>query len=211
MKTISKFIASSAAMLGLLAGASAHAEVFDYTLSGGQGLTDYGVGTAPGQVPYSAQLTVDTTAGTGSLVGDGGAINVSFTGNFSGFMGGSSPMNMYDIAINPASSIMYQGNSYSLVNTGAAHPDMLEFMGSSINLWAEWSAAGCNSCSLLGDTIGNISSSSGGMTSSGGTTSSGGMTSSGGTSVPEPGMVGLMGLGMVALMVRRRKAAAVFA
>lgn len=54
-------------------------------------------------------------------------------------------------------------------------------------------------------TSGGTSTSSGGETTSGGTTSS----SSGGTDVPEPGMLGMMGLGLLGLAyARRRKARA---
>ena len=99
-------------------------------------------------------------------------------------------MNMYNISVLPGSAITYQGNSYGLYSAG--HQEMLKFMGSSINLWAEWQSASCPACAILGDTVGNISSSS----------------TSGGTAVPEPGMVGLMGLGVMALAFRRRIAAA---
>lgn len=179
---------SAAAICAVAASSSAYADVYSYTESGGTGLSIADVGAAPGQAPYAATLTVDTSAGTGSLVGND--VNVSFSGDFSGFTGGSSPSNMYNISILPGSSVTYQGNSYS--ETGG-HQDMLTFLGTSINLWARWQSASCPSCAILGDTVGNISSSS----------------TSGGTSVPEPGMVGLMGLGVMALAFRRRFAAAV--
>jgi hypothetical protein len=61
-------------------------------------------------------------------------------------------------------------------------------------------------------TSGGSSTSSGGSTTSGGSsTSSGGTSSSssGGTDVPEPGMLGMMGLGLLGLAyARRRKARA---
>lgn len=181
-----------------MAGTSANAEIFDYTMSGNTGMTIVNVGTLPGQQPFTGDLQVNTTTGTGTFTGDGGAINIAFTGNFAGFMGGASPMSMYNIAIDPSSSINFGGHTYSLINPDASHPDMLEMEGSYIKLWAEWSAPGCASCQILGDINGGISSSSGG-------------TSSGGTAVPEPGMVGLMGLGVVAMMLRRRKTAVAFA
>ena len=178
---------SAAAVCAVAASSSAYADVYTYTESGGSGLTTFGVGPAPGQGPFNATLTVDTAAGTGSLVGSD--VNVDFSGNFAGFMGGASPMDMYNISILPGSSLSYQGNSYTLDPAG--HQPMLEFLGSSINLWAEWLSPSCPGCAALGDTVGNITSSS----------------TSGGTSVPEPGMVGLMGLGVVALAFRRRIAA----
>ena len=190
-------------MLGLMAGTSANAEIFDYTMSGNTGMTIANVGTLPGQQPFTGDLQINTTTGTGTFTGDGGAIKIAFTGNFAGFMGGASPMNMYSIAIDPSSTISFGGHTYSLVNPDSSHPDMLEFEGSYIKLWAEWSAPGCASCQTLGDINGGISSSSGGTTSGG--------TTSGGTAVPEPGMVGLIGLGVVAMMLRRRKTAVAFA
>ena len=178
---------SAAAVCAVAASSSAFADVYSYTESGGSGLTIANVGVAPGQAPFGATLSLNTATGTGSLVGND--VNINFTGNFAGFTGGASPMGMYNIAIQPGSAITYNGNSYGLDTTG--HQDMLKFMGSSINLWAEWQSASCPACAILGDTVGNISSSS----------------TSGGTAVPEPGMVGLMGLGVMALAFRRRIAA----
>jgi len=182
---------SAAAFCAVAASSNAYADVYTYTENGGEGLTIANVGIAPNQGPFSATLQVDTATGTGSLVGND--VNIDFTGNFAGFTGGASPTSMYNISILPGSSISYQGNNYTLDPNG--HQDMLKFMGSSINLWAEWQSATCPACAILGDTVGNISSSS----------------SSGGTAVPEPGMVGLMGLGVMALAFRRRIAAAVAA
>lgn len=189
MKRISRTALASLATLALLTiGGTAHADVYTYTESGSPGLQTYGVGAAPGQVPFNATLTVDTAAGTGSLVGDSGAINIDFTGNFAGFMGGATPMNMYNISIDPASSISLSGHNY-VFDAAGGHQPMLEFLGKTINLWAVWNAPGCASCSLLGDTVSNITSSS-----------------TGGTAVPEPGVAGLIGLGVLALAFRRRQA-----
>ena len=55
-------------------------------------------------------------------------------------------------------------------------------------------------------TSGGTTTSSGGSTTSGGTTTSGGSTStSGGTAVPEPGVLGLFGLGLLGLGLARRR------
>ncbi len=176
-----------AAGLAVAVAAPAQATIYDYTMAGNSGLTIANVGVLPGQPPFTGNLLIDTAAGTGTLTGDNGAININFTGNFAGFMGGAAPMNMYNVVINPASSITVGGHTYSLVAPASTHPDMVEFMGSYINLWAEWSSPGCSTCKILGDTIGNITG--------------------GGTPVPEPGMVGLMALGVAGLAWQRRRKA----
>ena len=171
--------------LAMAAAAPAHATIYDYTLAGNNGLTVANVGVLAGQPAFTGNVQIDTTAGTGTFTGDNGAINISFTGNFSSFMGGASPMSMYNIVIDPTSSISFGGHTYTLVSPTSSHPDMLEFQTTAINLWAEWAASGCASCKILGDTTGNITG--------------------GGTPVPEPGMVGLMGLGVAALVWQRRR------
>lgn len=50
---------------------------------------------------------------------------------------------------------------------------------------------------------GGTSTSSGGTAK--GSTSSGGLTSTGGTDVPEPGMLGMMGLGFIGMAAARRR------
>lgn len=178
--------ASAAAISALVTASSAQAAVYSYSESGGEGLTFFNVGPATPQNPFSATFTVDTSTGKCSVIGSG--VDVTFTGNFSAFTGGSSPSGTYNVTIDPTSNIVYNGNTYTLVAT-PTHADMIIFQGSSINLWGEWAATGCGSCQNLGDTVGNISSSS-----------------TGGTAVPEPGMVGLMGLGVLGLAFRRRLA-----
>lgn len=183
--------ASAAAICALAAASNAHADVYQYTETGGPGLTIANVGVAPGQGTLNGTLTVDTAAGTGSLVGtagNGNSFDINFTGHFGSFTGGASPLSSFMIMIQPGSDIVYGGKTYSLVDTGASHPDMLNFeTGKAIRLWAEWQDTGCASCKVLGDLVGTISS--------------------GGTPVPEPGMVGLMGLGVLGLAFRRRIAA----
>lgn len=67
---------------------------------------------------------------------------------------------------------------------------------------------GAGMCGSTSSTTGGTTTTSGGTTTTSGgttTTSGGTTTSSGGTSVPEPGMVGMMGLSLVALGVARRR------
>jgi hypothetical protein len=92
---------------------------------------------------------------------------------------------MFDIAITPASSLSYLGNTYRVAS---GHQPMLELFGDNINLWAVWNVPGCHNCPVLGDVLKNVSSSS-----------------TGGTQVPEPGMIGLLGIGAAALVWRRRR------
>jgi hypothetical protein len=150
---------------------SAHAAVYSYNLTGGSG---HSVG--------NSVLSIDTTAGTGSVVG--AAINAVFSGDFSTFTGGTAPTGMFNIALTPASTITYNGKTYTPLFTG--HQEMLDLFGTSVNLWATWSTP--TSTVTLGDYVKNISSSS-----------------TGGTSVPEPGMLGLMALGVIALGLSRRR------
>ncbi|MBS0254452.1 MAG: PEP-CTERM sorting domain-containing protein [Proteobacteria bacterium] len=103
---------------------------------------------------------------------------------------------MFNISLTPGSTLSYGGATYTPT---AGHQPMLELMGNNINLWAVWSAAGCASCATLGDTLKNIDPTGYTHTPAGG--------SSGGVAVPEPGMVGLMGLGVAALVARRRRGA----
>lgn len=178
-------VAAVIAGAGMLAAAgTAQAAVYSYGLTGGEGFTIFGVGTAPNQPNTDGTLKIDTTAGTGSVIGS--AINAAFTGDFSTFTGGPAPSGMFNITLSPTSTLSYLGQTYT---PDARHQPMLELFGNSINLWAVWTAPGCVNVATLGDTLKNISSSS-----------------TGGTSVPEPGMVGLMGLGAAALVVRRRRA-----
>jgi uncharacterized membrane protein len=64
--------------------------------------------------------------------------------------------------------------------------------------WTKW----CSSTTSGGSTTTSGGSTSGGSTSGGST--SGGSTS-GGTPVPEPGMLGMMGLGFIGLAAARRR------
>lgn len=161
----------------------ANAATYSYTLEGGRGFTINNVGTASNQSNTDGVLTIDTATGLGTVIG--AAMNVAFSGDFSSFTGGAAPQGMFNITISPTSTLTYQGNDY---NVAAAHQPMLKLMGNSINLWAVWKSPTCAKCLPLGDTVKNITSSS-----------------SGGTAVPEPGMLGLFGLGAAAVVFGRRR------
>lgn len=141
-------------------------------------------------------LSIDTSAGTGSLKGSD--INATFTGDFTSFAGGFDlPDFMANITIDPNSTRIYRGGTYSLA---PGHQPMLKTgsfaytnaPANAVNLWATWSNPGCANCSPLGDY---------------GVTAVSSSTSSGGAAVPEPGMIGLFGLGLVGLVLGRRHGA----
>ena len=78
--------------------------------------------------------------------------------------------------------------------------------GSSSSSSTTSSSTGGTTTSSGGTTTSSTSSSTGGTTTSGGTsTSSGGTSSSGGTAVPEPGVLGMMGLSLAALGFARSR------
>ncbi|MBS0253679.1 MAG: PEP-CTERM sorting domain-containing protein [Proteobacteria bacterium] len=94
----------------------------------------------------------------------------------------------------PATSTITAGGVTYYANQG--HQQMLEVFSNSINLWSYWGSAACPSCAQQGDQVFGLSGSYS-HTPAGG--------SSGGTAVPEPGMLGLMGLGAAAMAFRRRR------
>ena len=78
--------------------------------------------------------------------------------------------------------------AYKRFKTGAVTGDPFSVM-----LWSYWGPAGCDKCTNIGDYVYKAVSWQ--------TVPS----SSGGTSVPEPGMVGLMGLGVMGMAFARRR------
>lgn len=188
MSKISRTMMACAAALCAFSVTNANATIYTYTLSGGTGLAFINSGKAPNQATFAGTLVVDTRRGTGTFTG--GGVDASFTGDFSRFVGGARPTAMFDINISSSSSITYANKTYRVIN---AHQPMLDFETTAVNLWAVWAVSGCPSCAQLGDTVVNISGYS---------------VSDEDTPVPEPGVVGLVGLGAAALWLRRRKLAA---
>ena len=139
-----------------------------------------------------AVMTINTATASGSMIGSG--IDATFSGaGLASFAGGFNlPSFMTNISIDPSSTRVVGGVTYS-PNTN--HQQMLETGAAAggsnvVNLWSYWGLPACPSCSnLLGDYLVTAVSSS-----------------SGGTAVPEPGMIGLFGLGAAGLLVSRRRA-----
>jgi len=135
-------------------------------------------------------MTIDTTAMIGTLIGSN--INATFSGaGLATFAGGFNlPSFMTNISISPTSTRTVSGTTY-YANTN--HQQMLETGAAAggtnvVNLWSYWGTAACPSCNYLGDYVVTAVSSS-----------------TGGTPVPEPGMVGLMGLGFASIVFARRR------
>jgi methyl coenzyme M reductase beta subunit len=137
-------------------------------------------------------MTINNTAATGTWIGTD--INVSFSGSsLTAFAGGFDlPSFMGNILIASTSTRTSNGVTYA-PNTN--HQQMLETGTAAggknkVNLWSYWGPlAAPSSQNLLGDYVMTAVSSS-----------------TGGTAVPEPGMVGLFGLGVAGLLFGRRRA-----
>lgn len=159
-------------------------------------------------------LTVNSATGQGSAVGRD--INATFTGDFSGFAGGSNPVGISIPIDNLQGTRVINGRTIPATPENAAdHPYRLNFNGR-VNLWARWGGGnryGDYVASPTGYTFtpASSSTSSGGLSSTGGvsSTSTGGTGGStgGGTDVPAPGALLLFGLGAAGLAFgnRRRK------
>lgn len=156
----------------------ANASVFKYVLSN------------------NSTLTIDTVAQRGSLIGEN--INATFSGkDLASFAGEDNlPNFMGNIVIDSSSTrTTSTGNVYSVINGG--HPQMLttgtiSYKGAptvGVNLWGLWKSSSCSKCQLEDYKAPLYATSS----------------SSGGTAVPEPGMIGLFGLGVVGLVLGRRR------
>lgn len=183
MKTVVKNWVKSLGIAAAVtvAASPAQASVYSYTVTGGQGLTFHNVGTASPQPNTDGTLIIDTDNNFGQFnIGDAGI--VTFTGDFSSFTGGSAPHGMFDINV-ALSQLNYFGTIYKV---DGGHQPMLELFGNSMNFWAVWTAPNCALCAPLGDILKDI-------------------TGSSSTDVPEPGMVGLLGLGAAAVAFRRRR------
>jgi hypothetical protein len=156
MKKIAITMAAAAATVAIATPASA--DLFTYTQTNGD------------------ILTVDTHNNRGSLVGRN--INATFTGDFSGFTGGSRPTGRF--ALDSVSGTR-QFNGVS-ATPNPQHQQFLIFgqRGNSrrTNLWTNWGDP-----VIGGDYISFINS----------------FTQSPSTPVPAPGMLGLFGLGLAGL------------
>jgi len=179
---IRKMLACTAAIAALAAANPAAAGIYKYNLSNG--------GT----------LTIDTTLMKGSLIASD--INATFSGaGLASFAGGFNiPTFGTNISIDPTSWRIVNGVTYvpnanhqQMLETGN-YPGMWGAGTNQINLWSYWGTLACPTCNILGDYLATAVSTS---------------TSTGGTSVPEPGMAGLLALGVAGMAFARRRRAKV--
>ncbi len=175
---IKKFITGLAAFSALAVAMPASATVYALSMNDGSNVT----------------INTDTMIGTWI----GGAINATFSGaglaNFS-IPGGQLVLPSFgtDISITPTSTITGGGGTYypnqshqQMFKTGAVAGGATNVM-----LWSYWGPAGCATCTNVGDYIYQAV----GVRS----------YSTGSNPVPEPGMVGLMSLGVLGLAFARRR------
>lgn len=162
-----KTAAISLAATGAVMAAPASATIFEYEFNNGD------------------ILTIDTDNGTGTWKGD--KIDTAFTGDFSGFTGGSSPSFMFTLDSLTGERVI-QGVTYTPTNQNGnkTHPFMLKSQsgGSKINLWSWWGDP-----VVSGDYIKKIV----------------GFKIVPPTEVPAPGALGLFGLALIALGFGRRR------
>lgn len=186
-QVLSNILKAAVALVGSVTMAgSGHAAVYTYNLR--DGISD--ISRAVDSV-----MTIDTMAGTGSIIGSSAnaAINWSFTGDFTKLTGGKNPNGIFYIYLSKDSTVMYNGTTYNV-----KYPDQGEVFsimglapGYPSYVQIEWMTALPKIFSDYGKNV--ASSSTGGVSS---------------VPVPEPGMLGLMALGAVALVWRRRRALA---
>ena len=175
---IKKIISSAAMMSALAVAAPASATVYQMSLQDG------------------TKVSINTDTAIGTWVGNG--VNATFSGaglaNFS--IDPTSVLNipsfMTNISITPGSTIVSNGTTY-FANT--THQQMFEAGAAAgganaLNLWSYWGTAACPNCTYLGDKTGTVA---------------GARSYENPPSVPEPGMVGLLGLGVLGMAFARRR------
>lgn len=177
MRQLKKLLVAASMIAGMASASPSAAAIYTYNLSNG--------GT----------MTIDTVAMTGSIIASD--VNATFSGaGLASFTGGFNiPTFGTNISITPGSTRIYGGQTYysntnhqQMLETGN-YPGMAGAGTNKINLWTYWGTAACPSCNILGDYTGLVVSSS-----------------TGGTAVPEPGMLGLMAVGLFGIGFARRRA-----
>ncbi len=136
-----------------------------------------------------SKLTINSTTSSATFIG--ADINTSMTStSFATFTGGANPVFTAVLSaldgVRKIGGTWYNDNEYGATTI---HPQKLIMSGNSVNLWAWWGPQFQG-----GDYVTSIT----GYTFNSSTT--------GGT-VPEPGMLGLFGIGAAALLLRRRRKA----
>lgn len=180
---IKKFIASAIMFSTLAAAGPASATVYELYFLENQGT-----------------LTIDTEKAIGSWVNAN--LNATFSGaglaNFSANAspnGGNFPLAPFssDIVISADSTYTAGGIVY---RPNQVHQQKLLVEGDKgFNLWSWWGTPDCPNCQYIGDQKGVAY----------GIHASPSSSSSGGTDVPEPGVMGLMGLGVLGMAFGRRR------
>jgi len=180
---IKKFIAGTVALSALAMAMPASAKVYELTMAD------------------SSKITINTTTMIGTWIGT--AINATFSGaglaNFSTGAGGALDIPSFgtDVTIDPSSNLNIGGRIYNITPATPGHAQMFEAGAVAggknvVNLWAVWSNATCY-CTY-GDFVNTVT----------------GARSYGEPSpVPEPGVIGLMGLGVMGMAFARRRRAKV--
>ena len=181
MNTLSKSLLAGVAAMAMLGMAeTASADIYTYTTTNGT---------------YTLNNVTDTGTWAGSAATPGN-LSFSFTDTtHATFTGGASSMDMLDL-----SNMVGSKDGLAPVNGDVGHPGMLD-LGS--KLWVPWG----NAQQVATQTSWTESDIAWG-TQTGYTDTPSSSGTSGGTAVPEPGVAGLMGLGLVALFARRRKSVA---
>ena len=147
-------------------------------------------------IDNGSKVTINTDTMIGTWIGSG--INATFSGAGLANFSASQPSFESNITIAPTSTIT--GSNGTVYSPNQVHQQVFKTGtaaggANQILLWSWWGTAACPNCQNIGDYAYTIL---GSRTVLPGTPGSG-------TEVPEPGMAGLLGLGMLGLAFARRR------